>query len=203
MYIIVIGCGKVGAKLALSFSEEGHDVVIIDNDCNAFKNLGGDFGGVTITGVPIDQDVLKQAGIENADALAAVTPDDNVNVMVSQVAQEIFKVPKVITRIYNPSREHVFHEFGLETICPTDLTAQVIHSKITGEEDVSKHCIGSHEFLFLHEKVQKTQEGKKIDTIKLDDGDMVFGIIRNGKFEFASSAITLTRDDTIVIARKG
>lgn len=203
MYIIVIGCGKVGAKLALSLAEEGHDIVIVDKDSNAFKNLGGNFSGVTITGVPIDQDVLKQAGIENADALAAVTPDDNVNVMVSQVAQEIFKVPKVITRIYNPTREHVFHEFGLETICPTDLTAQVIHSKIMGNGGVTKHAIGNQDFLFLHERVTKSQEGKKLDAIRVENGSMIFGIIRNGRFEFAGNAITLTRDDILVIAQKG
>jgi trk system potassium uptake protein TrkA len=130
MQILVIGCGKVGSKLANVLSREGHDVVVIENETDNFKELDRDFKGVTICGVPIDQDVLRSAGIETADAVAAVTPDDNVNIMVSQIAKEIFKVPKVIARIYNPAREHVFHEFGLETVCPTNMTVSSIHSKI-------------------------------------------------------------------------
>jgi trk system potassium uptake protein TrkA len=134
MQVIVIGCGKVGSKFAQVLSEEGHDVVVVDNDRHLFKKLGPNFNGVTITGVPIDQDTLKQAGIETADALVAVTPDDNVNIMACQVAKEIFKVPRVIARIYNPEREHVFHQFGLETICPTSITVDIIHSMILDEK---------------------------------------------------------------------
>jgi trk system potassium uptake protein TrkA len=134
MQVIVIGCGKVGSRFAQALSEEGHDVVVVDNDRHLFKKLGPDFNGVTITGVPIDQDTLKQAGIETADALVAVTPDDNVNIMACQVAKEIFKVPRVIARIYNPEREHVFHQFGLETICPTSITVDIIHSMILDEK---------------------------------------------------------------------
>jgi len=133
MNIIIVGCGKVGSRFAQLLSNDGHDVVIVDNDKDAFKALSPDFNGITITGVPIDQDVLKQAGIENADAFAAVSPDDNINIMACQVAKEIFKVPRVIARIYNPEREYVFHQFGLDTICPTNLTVDVLRLKILGE----------------------------------------------------------------------
>ncbi|HBQ64390.1 MAG TPA: hypothetical protein DD727_05630 [Clostridiales bacterium] len=130
MQIIVIGCGKVGSKLANVLSREGHDVVVVENEGENFLGLDRDFNGVTISGVPIDQDVLRHAGIETADALAAVTPDDNVNIVVCQIAKEIFKVPTVVARIYNPAREHVFHEFGLETVCPTNMTVSAIHTRI-------------------------------------------------------------------------
>ena len=133
MHIIVIGCGKVGSKLANVLSREGHDVVVVERETEQFRELDRNFSGVTITGVPIDQDILKHAGIETADALAAVTPDDNVNIMVCQIAKELFNVPKVIARIYNPAREHVFHEFGLETICPTNMTVEAIHKKILNQ----------------------------------------------------------------------
>ncbi|MCX7923182.1 MAG: TrkA family potassium uptake protein [Clostridia bacterium] len=202
MHVIVIGCGKVGAKFAQVLSEEGHDIVIVDNDNNAFKALGPNFNGITVTGVPIDQDVLKQAGIQTADAIAAVTPDDNVNIMVCQVAKEIFKVPRVIARIYNPAREHVFHEFGLDTICPTNITVDVIRSIVLGDEGVSKHTIGNTAVAFRHEKVLKTYEGKKLDSIKITDGSMVFGVIQNGSFVFANSGIKLNKDDILVIADK-
>ncbi|MCX7746949.1 MAG: TrkA family potassium uptake protein [Clostridia bacterium] len=202
MHIIIIGCGKVGAKFAQVLSEEGHDVVIIDSDSSSFKALGQGFSGITLTGVPIDQDVLKQAGIETADALAAVTPDDNVNIMVCQVAKEIFKVPRVLARIYNPAREHVFHQFGLETICPTNITVDVIRSIVLGESGVSKHTIGNTGIKFRHEKVLKSNEGKKLGNIKINEDSLIFGVIQNGSFQFANPNIKLNKDDVIIIAEK-
>lgn len=202
MHIIVIGCGKVGSKFAQVLSDEGHDVVIVDNDPKAFKEIDTGFNGITITGVPIDQDVLKKAGIETADALAAVTPDDNINIMACQVAKEIFKVPKVLARIYNPAREQVFHQFGLETICPTNITAEVIRSIILGEANISTHTIGNSTFLYKHEKVSGQYEGKKLGSIKIKENSRTFGVIRNGNFEFADPDIKLHKDDIIVIAEK-
>ncbi|MCX7709942.1 MAG: TrkA family potassium uptake protein [Clostridia bacterium] len=198
MHIIIIGCGKVGSKFAQVLSEEGHDVVIIDSDPHAFKEIQHGFNGITITGVPIDQDVLKQAGIETCDALAAVTPDDNVNIMACQVAKEIFKVPKVLARIYNPAREQVFHQFGLETICPTNITVDVIRSIVLGESGVTNHTIGSNVFSFKHEKVPKSCEGKKLADIKLKDNAMIFGVVQSGGFVFANPGIKLGKDDILV-----
>lgn len=203
MHVIVIGCGKVGSRFANVLSEEGHDVVIIDNDSNSFKALSPDFSGITLTGVPIDQDILKQAGINTADALAAVTPDDNINIMVCQVAKEIFKVPKVIARIYDPSREHVFHHFGLDTICPTDITVDVIKSVIIGEKDVQTQVIGNKTILFQQQKVDKAYIGKKLESIELDESSYLFAVIRDGEFNFAKSDFVFEKDDELVIASKG
>jgi trk system potassium uptake protein TrkA len=202
MHIIVIGCGKVGSKLAQVLSSEGHDVVLVDNDSNAFKILPHGFNGITITGVPIDQDVLKHAGIETADALAAVTHDDNINIMVCQVATEIFKVPCVIARIYNPEREHVFHQFGLETICPTDISVGVIRSKILDKVGFHAHNIGNSEVLFKYEEISSSYESKKISSIKLNDNEFLFGILRNGGLMFANPSITFNKNDILVIASK-
>ncbi len=199
MQVVIIGCGKVGAKFAQVLAEEGNEIVIISNDSKAFKNLPHNFDGVTITGVPIDQDVLKSAGIETADALVAVTEDDNVNIMVCQVAKEIFKVPKVIARIYNPAREHVFHAFGLDTFCPTDITVNVIRALVDSEEDVSTHTIGNTSIIFKNKRIADGYIGKRIDQIKLKEG-MIFGIIRSGDFIFSNSCGKLMRDDVLVIA---
>lgn len=200
MNIIIIGCGKVGSKFAQLLSNDGHDVVIVDSDKDAFKALSPDFNGITFTGVPIDQDVLKQAGIENADAFAAVSPDDNVNIMACQVAKEIFKVPRVIARIYNPEREHVFHHFGLDTICPTNLTVDVLRSKILGESDVSHQIIAGQAFTFKREPVKREYEGKKLSIVKLKNESQIFGVIQNGKFSFANPDIRLNRGDKLIIS---
>ena len=130
----MIGCGNVGSRFAQVMAEEGHDIIIIDDDSNNFKGLKSDFNGITLTGVPIDEDVLKQAGIITADVFVAVTPDDNINIMACQVAKEIFQVPIVVARIFNSKREHVFHQFGIKTICPTDRTVEDILTIILGEE---------------------------------------------------------------------
>lgn len=200
MNIIIIGCGKVGSKFAQILSDDGHDVVIVDNDKNAFKALKHDFKGITVAGVPIDQDVLKQAGIENADAFAAVTPDDNVNIMACQVAREIFKVPRVIARIYNPEREHVFHQFGLDTICPTNLTVDIIRSKILGESHSSHHTISGGAFTFKREPVKREYEGKKLNAVKLKKNSNIFGVLQNGVFSFPNPGIKLNKGDSLIIA---
>ena len=202
MYIIIIGCGKVGSRFAQVLSEEGHDVVIIDQDSKSFRTLDHKFNGITIVGVPIDQDVLKYAGIENADALAALTPDDNVNIMVSQLAKEIFKVPRVVARIYNPMRDYIFHHFGLETICPTKITVDVMRSMILGEKDISEHTIGNNIFTFKHQKVTEHDIGKNLNSVKIKADAVIFGVIIDGIFKFPDAKIKLGKCDILVITDK-
>lgn len=201
MQVIIIGCGKVGSSFAKLLHSEGHDVVIVDNDANNFKTLGPGFSGIMITGVPIDQDVLKRAGIETADALAAVTPDDNVNIMVCQVAKEIFKVPRVIARIYNPEREHVFHHFGLDTICPTNLTVNAMRSIITGENSVCECTIGKTAFEFEHRSIGASNAGKMLSDIVTGNEGFIFGCIKKGVFRFADNDLRTEAGDILVIAK--
>lgn len=203
MQIIIIGCGKVGTRFAQVLSEEGHEVVIVDNDSNSFKALASEFDGITITGVPIDQDVLKKAGIETADVLAAVTPDDNINIMICQVAKEIFKVPKVVARIYDPAREQIFHQFGLTTICPTQMTVDVIKSMVVNETKTSLHTIGSSTLTYKYIKAQNLYYGKKLSSVKLKDNSFVFGMIKNGCFYFSNEDVIVDQGDTIVTVYKG
>ncbi|MCL4458747.1 MAG: NAD-binding protein [Chloroflexi bacterium] len=130
MRIIILGCGRVGARLAAMLDSEGHDVTIIDMNSEAFRRLGPGFAGKAIVGIGIDEDVLKRAGIEHADAFVAVTNGDNTNIMASQMASLIFKVPKVVTRIYDPIREDTYHTLGLETVCPTTIGANAFREAI-------------------------------------------------------------------------
>lgn len=127
MKVIILGCGRVAAYLARRLQEEGHQVTVIDNDSTAFDRLGPGFGGDLVVGTGIDEDVLRRAGIEQADAFVAVTNWDNTNVMAAQVAKEIFGVQRVICRIYDPLREEIYRELGLETVCPTLVGANQIH----------------------------------------------------------------------------
>lgn len=123
MFVIIMGCGRVGARVASQLSRGGHEVTILDLTEKAFGRLDLDFDGTTIVGNGLDVDVLRRVGIERADAFAAATQGDNRNIMASQVARHIFNVPKVVTRIYDPLRQETFELLGLETISPTVLGA--------------------------------------------------------------------------------
>jgi len=140
MIAVILGCGRVGARLASVLDQEGYDVRIIDRNTDAFRRLSPDFRGQAIVGSGIDDDVLMRAGIDKAAVFAAVTNDDNTNIMASQIAMVLHHVPKVITRIYDPSREDTYHTLGLETVCPTTLGAQLIEQMLDAYEKQKKEA---------------------------------------------------------------
>ena len=113
----------MGARVAAQLSRAGHEVTILDTNPDAFERLDPDFAGTTLAGNGIDTDSLRRAGIERADAFLACTQGDNRNIMASQIAQHIFGVVKVVTRIYDPLREETFKALGLEAISPTVIAA--------------------------------------------------------------------------------
>lgn len=127
MNILVVGCGQVGLHLVRQLEDAGHEVAVLDESAERLGQLdrleGGPFGGMALVGMPIDVDVLRQAGIEACDAVAAVSDDDRINIMAAQIAQSVFGIRQVVTRIADPRLEEIYAgQFGLETICPTRLT---------------------------------------------------------------------------------
>ena len=123
--LLIVGCGRVGSQIAANMDRAGHEVVIVDRDPNAFSRastrgvLTRDFRGDQVVGNGTDVDVLRRAGIEKADGFVAVTEGDNRNIMASQIAKHVFKVPHVVTRIYDPERAETYEKLGVHTICPT------------------------------------------------------------------------------------
>ena len=130
MKVVIMGCGRVGAQLAVLLDSEGHDVTVLDIDAYSFRRLPPDFNGTALLGNGIDQEALKKAGIEEADAFIVVTQGDNRNVMAAQIAKHIFNVPKVICRIYDPLRQELYSALGLEAISPTTIFAQILKEKL-------------------------------------------------------------------------
>ncbi len=141
-YTIVIGCGRLGANLANTLSDEGGNVLIIDKSKDAFRKLSPSFGGLSITGDALDFDVLHEAQINKASVVVAVTNNDNANIMAAQIARELFQIKRVIARLYDPERECVYREFGIDTICPAILSAKEI-DKILSKTGLSEN--GSQE----------------------------------------------------------
>jgi trk system potassium uptake protein TrkA len=118
-FVVIIGCGRVGSLVASTLSGTGYSVVVIDVQSSAFDALSPEFSGFRIEGDGTELDVLRQAKMDKADVVIAATMDDNVNIMVAQVAREIFAVPRVMARVFDPKREAVYRTLGIETVCPT------------------------------------------------------------------------------------
>jgi len=132
MNVIIMGCGRVGARLAAMLEEDGHKVTILDTEPYSLRRLPPSFQGEALVGDGTDEDYLRRAGIEEADAFVAVTQGDNRNVLAAQIAKHIFNVPKVVCRIYDPLREELYNTLGLETISPTTVGAKLLHDVIVG-----------------------------------------------------------------------
>jgi len=130
MKVVIMGCGRVGARLAGLLDADGHSVTILDTDAYSFRRLPPQFDGTALIGNGINEEALKRAGIEEADAFVAVTQGDNRNVMATQIAKHIFNVPKVICRIYDPLRQELYSTLGLETFSPTTIFAQILKERL-------------------------------------------------------------------------
>ena len=134
MYVVIMGCGRVGARLAKLLVNAGHEVAVLDTNSAAFDRLGSEFAGTTVVGSGTDMETLRNVGIERADAFAAVTQGDNRNIMASQIAKHVFNVPRVVTRIYDPIRTDTFKALGLDAVSPTVIGAKVFYTMLTDEE---------------------------------------------------------------------
>jgi trk system potassium uptake protein TrkA len=136
VHVVIMGCGRVGSTLAHSLEARGHTVAVIDQNADAFRRLGADFAGVTVTGIGFDRDVLRQAGIERADAFAAVSSGDNSNIISARLARETFGVSRVVARIYDPKRAEVYERLGIPTVATVRWTADRMLRHLVPEGNV-------------------------------------------------------------------
>jgi trk/ktr system potassium uptake protein len=133
MKVVIMGCGRVGAALATALDADGHEVTVLDIRPDAFKRLPPQFKGKKHAGNGIDQDVLARIGLDQADAFVAVTQGDNRNVMATQMAKHLFGVRRALCRIYDPIREEIYGDLGLETISPTLVGAKLLKDMLDRE----------------------------------------------------------------------
>lgn len=198
-------------RLVQTMEHLGHDVAVVEENSALIERLAEmtpPLHGVAIRGVPIDVDVLRSAGIEMCDAVAAVTQDDNINVMVAQMAKEVFHINCVIARVTDPVAKEVFSErFGLRTVCGTNLTAQafvagLLHSvSVDDDKTETRMSMGSSTAEFTAVEVTDKQLGRTLHSvISPAQGTMVFGLLRaSGVLELASNQnVVLRAGDSIV-----
>ena len=137
-YTVVVGCGRLGAGIADTLYDEGEDVVVVDKDKDSFRKLSSSFGGLSVEGNGMDLDILDSVELKRADTLIAVTDNDNVNIMISQLAKEVFNVRKVIARLSDPQRSCIYQDFGIETICPSVLSERQVDFILNRGTEASK-----------------------------------------------------------------
>jgi len=177
MYVIIIGCGRVGSELAKLLTNEGHDVVVIDKNQAALSRLGNTFNGIFLVGNGFDLALLRQAGIEKADAFCAVTNGDNTNLISAQVARKIFKVPKVIARVYDPQRAHIYRALGLDIFSGTILFAALIRDKIV-ESRFSSYLIETKELGVIEIEINKNLAGRAIKDLNIPREVLIVAVRR-------------------------
>jgi len=201
MYVIIVGCGRVGSELAKLLSAEGHDVVVIDKNPTAFERLGGTFNGLTLVGNGFSLSLLKQAGIEKADAFCCVTNGDNTNLVSAQAAKKIFKVPKVIARVYDPQRAHIYKALGLDIISGTILFAAMLRDKII-ESRFSSYLIETKELGVIEIEAKNHLVGKTIQDINMPGEFLVVAIRRLQDVIIPEPQTTLKAKDVLMAAVK-
>lgn len=204
MNILVIGCGMVGSALANTLDARGHDVSVIEKNAERFDSLSADFGGFTTTGVPIDTDILKRAGISTCDALFAVTADDDVNIMVSQIARAEFDVPKIFARITDIKKGGVFERLGISVICPTKLTVTAACAALEEPDKGVELNFENYTVHFSTIDIPEEFVSKTPNDIGYENEEVLFAVMRkNGGFiMYRGQELSFLEGDKLIFAKR-
>jgi trk system potassium uptake protein len=181
MKIIIMGCGRVGEAVALLMLEEGHQITIIDNDVEKVNRLAFESKVRTVKGVGFDHDILIQAGIKDADAFIATSPSDNMNVIAARIARNIFHVPRVIARLYDPRRAKIYQHLGLITISPTALGAERIRELLIHTDDDPVMTFGGGEVRLYLIEIPPHLVGRQVKDLSIPGEILVNSITRKDR----------------------
>ncbi len=179
MRFLIVGCGRVGAALAKLLDADGHEVVVIDENPNAFKRLGEKFHGHMVVGTGIDYDVLKNAGAASADGFVTVTDGDNRNIMAALIAQRMFKIKRIVARIYDPPRGQMYRQLGVDTVCPTTVGAKLIRDRLLDAPWNGLQPFDFGRLTALSATVGSEASGRRVGDIE-EPGRIRIGAIRRG-----------------------
>jgi len=197
MRILIIGCGRLGAGLAKTLIDRGHSVTIVDKDPLAFEKLGNKFKGQTIAGIGFDRDVLLKAGIEHADGVAAVTSSDEANVVVSRIARDIFRVPRVVARLYDVRQAEIYKRLGIQTIAPTGWGINRIADLILYSPLETIITLGSGDVELIVAEVPLLLVGKTVRDLSVVGEIHIVSITRDNK-TFLPTLGTIFREEDLL-----
>lgn len=197
VHIVIMGCGRVGSALAQTLEQQGHTVAVVDQDPTAFRRLGASFGGRRVTGVGFDQDTLREAGIEEAGAFAAVSSGDNSNIIAARVARETFGVENVAARIYDPKRAEVYQRLGIPTVATVRWTADQMLRRLlpSGAEPLWRDPSGGVQLAEVH--TSPAWIGHKVSKLQDETGVRVAFLTRLGEAMLPTSQTVLQEGDLV------
>ena len=199
MNVIIVGCGRVGVELAHTLHKE-HIVTVIDKKAGAFDQLGLDYLGRTVQGEALDRKALQRAGVETADALAAVTSSDNVNAIVARIARDVFKVKRVVARVYKPSRAPIYEKLDLQTVSSSSWAAQRIKQMMTHPGLTSLSITAEGEVQYYEMKAPKSWVGEKLSRFFPERSAIPAIIFRNGQSLLPTPETVVEDGDTLQLS---
>jgi trk system potassium uptake protein len=200
MRVIIVGCGRVGSGLSYSLEVEQHDLTVIDHDPRAFDRLGKGFRGTSIVGNALDRAVLESANIRNADALAAVTGNDEVNAVVARLALRRLRVPKVVARMYEPRQADLYRRLGVLTISPVEWGITQLSHLLTSTDLAPITSIGNGQVQLLETTVSSAMSGKKAGELEIPGEARVVSVQRGARTFLGDRNTPMETGDVVSIA---
>jgi trk system potassium uptake protein TrkA len=196
VHIVVVGCGRVGSELAMQLSEEGHSVVVIDKNRDAFRRLTR-YHGKTLLGSGFDRDILFQAEASQADALAAVTSGDNTNIMCARIARDNYHIKNVVARIYDPQRAEVYMKLGIPTVATSLWTTQQVKRWLMPSDDSVEWTDGSSTLHLVERILPDHLAGRPMSQFNVGEHIRVVGLVRGGHGRVDVEGLFAQEDDTL------
>ncbi|MBA2312595.1 MAG: TrkA family potassium uptake protein [Actinobacteria bacterium] len=200
MHVIIAGCGRVGSELALSIRRAGHSIALIDKNPKAFERLQDDPEQKRVVGFAFDRDVLEEAGIADASALAAVTSGDNSNIVAARVAREHYRVAQVIARIYDPRRAQIYQRLGIQTVATVRWTTDQMLRHLIPDDVGVEHTIDNGEVVVTALSAPAEVIGKSGATLDVDGLRRIVAVSRFGVPRIPNSTLTIQEGDVLHVA---
>jgi trk system potassium uptake protein len=200
MFIIVVGCGRVGSELAYRLYQRGHKVTVIDNQVSAFHNLHPEFRGRTVEGEAMNQEVLSRAGIQEADGLAAVTTSDSLNIVVAHIARTTYQLPNVIVRNFDPRWRLLYEVFNLQVISSSSWGAQRIEELLYHREMRTVFSAGNGEVEVYEFTIPRILDGRKLGDLMPPKGCVLSALTRAGRALLPHQDTELRESDIVLVS---
>jgi len=196
MYIIIVGCGRIGSHLA-KLLQDDHNVVVVDKEEKNLQKLGENFNGIAMVGDGVDLEILKEAGIEKADALAVTTSNDNTNIVISHIAKRIFNLSKVVSRVSDTGKDEIYRNLGVDSVNSTAIFATLIREKII-ESNFTTYVFESDRVTIIEIKNNGDFVGKKVKDLNIPGDFHVVTLVRNNDAIIPDENADIYGDDLIV-----
>ena len=200
MHVIVVGCGRVGAQLAVGLDRDGHQVAVIDKHDAAFRRLPADYSGRTVHGFGFDRDHLEAAGAQEAEALAAVTSGDNSNILAARIARETYEIPRVVARIYDPRRALIYQRLGIPTVATVTWTTDQVMRRLFEDDAVTEWAEPSGQVVLVERALPTAWAGRRLDLLADGDRFRLVSLTRAGQAGLATADLVGQEGDLLHLA---